>query len=78
MGSPAALIALIVHCPFGVLFSSLLTSFPFVLAARGCSFRFRTRAFVVFLYGAWGMASAFTPSCLSCLDGSYDSTRHYA
>jgi hypothetical protein len=42
---------------FRVLVSSSLTSFPFVLAARGCSFRFWTRAFVAFYFFlcvAWG------------------------
>jgi hypothetical protein len=63
------------------LVSSTLTLFPFVLAARGCSLRFKTRAFIVFkffLCWAWRSASAFTPSCRSLLNGSYDSASHYA
>ena len=63
--------------PFGVLVSSSLTPFPFVLSVRGCTCRIETRAFIVFLYGARGSALALTPSC-RCLHGSYDSASHYA
>jgi hypothetical protein len=53
--------------PFGVLVSSSLTPFPFILAVRGCTCRIGIRAFIVFLCGARGFASALTPSCRSCL-----------
>jgi hypothetical protein len=48
--------------PFGVLVSSSLTPFPCVLTVRGCTRRIRTQAFIVFLYGARGSASALNPS----------------
>ena len=65
---------------FGVFVSSMLTPFPFILAARGSSLRFGTRAFIAFnffLYCVCTLASTSTSSCRSILHGTYTNSSTY-